>query len=203
MSFVGQFRSASYTGRPLGDPAFLTYSVGAIVGGAGFGFAASFLSSVAVGHLSEAGRFVGVGMTAAVLVLLDAGRLRSGRETSACLIRQTPQHWRERGAIGVFGWGLDTGTPVSTIRVSELPAIGTIILLWGLGPWWSVLAYSAGVVGGLLLSLYKVGRAEAAGDTSLPEWMHEARLGARRWSGGRLLVPGTVVAVISVSLAVA
>lgn len=66
-----------------------------------------------------------------LLLVVDAIRLWGGRVTSIGLHRQTPYGWRSKGPIGVFGWGLDTGLPISTIRVSSLPALGVILVATG------------------------------------------------------------------------
>lgn len=83
------------------------------------------------------------------LLTLDTLRLWGSRSTSFGLNRQTPYGWRLRGAIGILGWGLDTGLPVSTIRVTPLPLLGVVLVAAGYGGPLHGLAYGLGIALGL------------------------------------------------------
>jgi hypothetical protein len=48
-------------------------------------------------------------------------------------------------------WGLDTGVPLTTIRVSALPALGVILIASGLGPPWAGLVYGTVLAAGVAL----------------------------------------------------
>ena len=94
-----------------------------------------------------------IAKTILVLLLADAVRLWAGKSTSCGLNRQTPVTWRRRNLLGVFGWGLDTGVPITTIRSSSLPALGIILTLTGFGSRWGGLFYASGLSIGLLVPL--------------------------------------------------
>lgn len=168
-----------------------------------FGIASAWGSALFLGGWTQSERAVGTSISLAVLVLVDLGRLWSGRQTSACVNRQTPQMWRNHGALGVFGWGVDTGTPISTIRVSEGPAVGTILLVWGFAPWWVGLVYAGGIVFGVLLSLRQLMHVESMTAVSLPDWMIELRGKAMHLSGLRMLIPGFAAGLASIGVVVA
>ena len=88
-----------------------------------------------------------------VLVLVDAVRLWGGRFTSFGPERQTPYDWRLKGRMGVFGWGLDTGLPVSTVRATSLPLLGVILAVTGHATWFHGLFYGLGLTLGVLAGL--------------------------------------------------
>ncbi|MEY4371833.1 MAG: hypothetical protein RL219_602 [Actinomycetota bacterium] len=85
----------------------------------------------------------------ALLLILDALRVWAGQTTSTGLNRQTPKAWGQTSALGVVGWGLDTGIPISTIRATPLPAIGMALTLCSLGSALGGLAYGIGLVAGV------------------------------------------------------
>ena len=91
-----------------------------------------------------------------LLMLVDAVRLWAGRSTSLGPARQTPYGWRLRGRMGAFGWGLDTGLPVSTVRATSLPALGVILAVTGHGAWFHGLFYGLGLSLGVLAGLAQV-----------------------------------------------
>ena len=85
-----------------------------------------------------------------LLMFIDAVRLWGGRSTSFGPNRQTPYGWRLSGPIGVLGWGLDTGVPVTTVRASSLPMLGVLLVATGHGGPLHGLAYGLGLAVGLL-----------------------------------------------------
>ena len=105
----------------------------------------------AVGHQNSV-------MTALVamclLMLIDAIRLWGGRSMSFGPARQTPYRWRLKGQIGVLGWGLDTGLPVSTVRATSLPVLGVILAATGHAGPLHGLFYGFGLTLGLLTALF-------------------------------------------------
>ena len=109
------------------------------IAGDWFQQAAGFRASVAAALIA-----------ASLLMLADSLRWWAGRSTSFGLKRQTPYDWRLKGRIGVFGWGLDTGVPVSTVRATSLPALGVILVATGHGSAFHGLLYGLGVVLGVL-----------------------------------------------------
>lgn len=86
-------------------------------------------------------------------MLVDAVRLWGGRSTSFGPGRQTPYAWRLKGRVGVLGWGLDTGLPVTTVRATSLPALGVILAATGHGAWFDGLFYGLGLTLGVLVGL--------------------------------------------------
>lgn len=85
-----------------------------------------------------------------LLLLVDGIRTWSGRSSSLGPNRQTPYRWRLLGSRGVFGWGLDTGLPISTVRASPLPVIGLVLAALGFGGPAAGLFYAIGLATGLL-----------------------------------------------------
>ena len=108
--------------------------------------AGSFSREVLGGDGAMVAALVSVGL----LMLIDAVRLWGGRTTSFGPSRQTPYAWRSRGPIGVLGWGLDTGLPVTTVRASSLPMLGVVLVATGHGGPLHGLAYGAGLAAGVL-----------------------------------------------------
>ena len=88
-----------------------------------------------------------------LLMLIDAIRVWGGRSTSLGPARQTPYRWRAKGRVGVLGWGLDTGLPVSTVRTTPLPVLGVILAATGHAGPFHGLFYGAGVALGVLTAL--------------------------------------------------
>ncbi len=115
-----------------------------VVDAAGTGFAAiagrrgSMLAALALSGL---------------LILIDGLRVWGGRSTSFGLNRQTPYAWRLKGPIGIIGWGLDTGLPVSTVRATSLPLLGVILAATGHAGPLHGLFYGFGVTAGVLVGL--------------------------------------------------
>ena len=119
------------------------------IAGGWFQQAAGFRASVAAALI-----------LAVLLMLADSLRWWAGRSTSFGLKRQTPYDWRLKGRIGVLGWGLDTGVPVSTVRATSMPALGVILVATGHGSAFHGLFYGVGVALGVLGGLPAVFRYE-------------------------------------------
>lgn len=96
--------------------------------------------------------------------------------------RQTPRHWYPRFGADAAGllWGLDAGLVVTTIRVTSLSWAGLTIVLLGLTPWWSGLAYGLGFVLPMAISLL-VPRATSAQLIPEPLWLLERLHAAEHW----------------------
>ena len=88
-----------------------------------------------------------------LLLAVDGLRVWGGRSTSLGPDRQTPHAWRLRGPVGILGWGLDTGVPVSTIRATSLPMLGVILVATGHAGPLHGLYYGCGLVVGVLIGL--------------------------------------------------
>jgi hypothetical protein len=91
-------------------------------------------------HARELGAVIG----SAALLLVDLSRFRMP-VCPLTLHRQTPK-WLiyDHGPLAPLLWGLDTGAVVTTIRLSALTWMGLGLVLLGIGPWWSGVAYAAG-----------------------------------------------------------
>ena len=85
----------------------------------------------------------------AALLSADTLRLWSGRSTSLGPARQTPYEWRAKGWLGVWGWGLDTGLPFTTVRATPLPMLGLILAATGHAAAFHGLFYGAGLLLGV------------------------------------------------------
>ena len=149
---MGQFGPtfAANTGvRRMSDSGL--YVLGALLSAAVFVLAVDLTAgSFSREVLGSGGAMVAALVSVGLLMLIDAVRLWGGRATSLGPSRQTPYAWRLRGPIGVFGWGLDTGVPVTTVRASSLPLLGVLLVATGHGGPLHGLAYGAGVAAGVL-----------------------------------------------------
>ena len=103
--------------------------------------------------------FLAVAVISAWLVA-DLVRMWAGQRSSLGINRQTPYDWRLRGSMGVFAWGVDTGTPVTTIRVTPFPFLGVVLVGVGLGSPFHGLAYGSGVIAGVMSAVAHSGRQE-------------------------------------------
>jgi hypothetical protein len=122
--------------------------------GVGFLLSATtvFLAVRLVGGVSGAGNAGAAAHPAiaaalcAVFFAVDVWVLARGRQFSIGLPRQTPKMitYRRGAMLGAFVWGLDTGTAVSTFRVSATTwaALGLTVL--GIAPPLTGLAYGVG-----------------------------------------------------------
>ena len=149
---MGQFGPTFATGRGIRRVSRSgVYVLGALLSSGMFILAVDmtagrFSRDVLGGDRSRAAALVLV----SVLILIDAIRLWGGRSTSFGPNRQTPYAWRARGQLGVLGWGLDTGVPLTTIRTSSLPVLGVVLVATGHGGPLHGLAYGSGLAVGLL-----------------------------------------------------
>ena len=134
---------------------------------------------------------------AGLLLFVDMVRLWGGRSTSFGPGRQTPYDWRLKGRVGVLGWGLDTGLPVSTVRATSLPALGVILVAAGHGAWFDGLFYGVGLTLGVLVGMPRVLSRERI-DSVMAELEH-----IRRAIGPVLLVlvpSGLTASLLAVAL---
>ena len=161
-----------------------------------------FVLDAAGTRLGEAagarGSMVAALVLAVLLMVVDAIRLWGGRTTSFGLERQTPYGWRLKGPIGVLGWGLDTGLPVSTVRATSLPALGMILAATGHAGPFHGLCYGIGVTLGVLGGLPAIRSGERT-DRAMDKLVKRYRtLGPARL----VLAPsGLIAAVVAASLA--
>ena len=136
---------------------------------------------------------------ASFLMLVDLVRWWAGRSTSLGPERQTPYRWRLKGPMGVLGWGLDTGLPVSTVRATSLPVLGVILVATGHGSPLHGLFYGFGVALGVVAGLPTLRRYERT-DHAMAETLRRYRaLGPATL----MLVPsGLTVAAVGAALVV-
>ena len=156
MAFVGQFGPTFMrnTGvRRLRDSGL--YLLGVMIASTTSVGVAYLLVGTRVQHFSPVTRISVVVIVLSVLLLLDSFRLWGGRTVSLGLNRQTPYRWRLRGAIGVVGWGLDTGVPFTTVRATPLPFLGLVLVSAGFGSVLHGAAYGLGIAAGLLSTVVR------------------------------------------------
>ena len=145
--------------------------------------------------LGDARSLLVAAMLGGALLLVDALRVWAGSAGSLGLNRQTPYAWRTKGAVGIFGWGLDTGLPVSTIRSTPLPMLGVILVAAGHGGPLHGLAYGLGITAGVVAGLV-TGRAEP----DVRRVMDRIQRDHRRLGPARLVVAPSVVVVAGLVL---
>ena len=135
---------------------------------------------------------------ATLLLGIDSLRVWAGRSTSLGPQRQTPYDWRLKGPLGVLGWGLDTGLPLSTARITPLPALGVVLAATGHSDPSHGLFYGLGVTLGVLAGVPAL---RSARRTDL--WMDLIRRRRAELGPARLvLVPGGLtVAALAVAWA--
>lgn len=126
------------------------------------------------GYAGAAAQPVIAAAVCAVFLGVDAWVLANRRQFSIGLPRQTPKMitYRRGAMLGAFVWGLDTGTAVSTFRVSATTwaALGLAVL--GVAPPLTGLAYGAGFAVPLAVAIL------------LPRWRPDDDNGTRyepRW----------------------
>ena len=122
------------------------------------------------------------------LLLVDAVRAWSGRRSSFGLSRQTPYEWRFKGRVGVLGWGIDTGLPISTVRATPVPMLGVILVATGHGGALHGPFYGLGVVLGVLAGMSK--RTSGAAITVV---MNDLQRRLRRWGQFRVMLAPTLL----------
>lgn len=130
-----------------------------------------------------------------VVLGVDTLRVAAGNFRPMGLSRQTPYAWRLRGWKGVLGWGLDTGTTISTVRASSLPLLASGLLVLGFGSSWFGVFYGIGVSGSVIQeSISRRGREHG-----------EVRVASLMRRGARLRSPlgviGPTAVVLGMSLA--
>ena len=135
---------------------------------------------------------------ATLLLGVDSVRVWAGRSTSLGPQRQTPYDWRLKGPLGVLGWGLDTGLPMSTVRITPLPALGIVLAATGHTDPIHGLLYGLGVTLGVLAGVPAL-RADRRTDLLLDR-IHSRR--AKFRPARLVLVPGCLTAAaLAVALA--
>lgn len=150
-----------------------------------------------MGLSGDFGALVTALVTSGFLLVVDGLRLWGGRSTSFGVKRQTPHAWRLKGPIGILGWGLDTGLPVSTVRATSLPGLGVILVATGHAGPFHGLFYGAGIVLGIVAGLVAMGSDERS-DRAMDRLIARYRaIGPARM----ILVPtGLITAVLAISL---
>lgn len=145
------------------------------------------LGVAALGGVRLSTRYFAAASLSWGLFLADAVRLWVGHSSSFGLQRQTPVKWRRKGLVGYFAWGLDTGTPFSTVRASSFPLIGFALTVLCLGDAWIGSAYLVGISSGLAIPILHWG----GGTVGRIELLHARAksVGAPIW----LLSPSAVV----------
>ena len=167
---VGQFRPTQQTRhRFVPAPDLVTYSVGFALSSTIslfliHEFVGGFLGGFALGQRLIAGAAAGL-----LLAIVDLKRMRSGRSCSVGPARQTPRTIG-RSWLGVFAWGLDTGTGLTTIRSTSLPFFGALLTALGFGTRWIGLAYAAGFLS-LLWTLCYVPKPTSVLNELEPLWI--------------------------------
>ncbi|WP_419946120.1 hypothetical protein [Candidatus Poriferisodalis sp.] len=174
---MGQFGPSVAAGRGLRRFADSgTYFAGVLASSSVFMLVADAVGGRMREHAGDRGALTAALIGASGLAAADGMRVWSGRTSSFGLSRQTPYRWRARGRQGVFAWGLDTGTPVLTVRATPLPMLGVILALTGHGGPLHGLFYGVGIVAGVAFGL-RSARTEPRTDRLLDSLMRQhARL---------------------------
>lgn len=171
---------------------------------------AGFLISsfVTIGSLSLIGSAIGVLLVptmlrlvaiAAIFVGLVAVDVASVRTRDLCRLtwrRQTRKNliYRFGPRTGTFLWGLDTGTVVTTLRVSATSWAMLALAVFHLAPWWTGLAYGLGFAMPLAFVI------------AVPRWRGPAPDGSDRepqWISGLLMRTRWIVQLVGFLLLVA
>ncbi|MCA2187905.1 hypothetical protein [Nonomuraea cavernae] len=136
-----------------------------------FGLVTFVGAAFGIGWLPEGVRVAPAGILVVGMLVVDIISLRAGDVCKLTLRRQTPKALEDRFGpyLGTFMWGIDTGTAVTTIRVSSLTWVTLGLVLLQLAPWWLGLAYGLG----FSLSL--------AASTLLPPWRPVNAFGEPMW----------------------
>lgn len=115
--------------------AFVVFSIAVFIGAA-FG----------VGQLPVTGRVMVAALVCAAMGAVDVASLRKRDLCKLTFRRQTPKALEDRYGrhIGPLLWGVDTGTAVTTMRVSAATWAVLTLGLLQLAPWWVGLAYGVG-----------------------------------------------------------
>lgn len=129
------------------------YVLGVLASSTLFVFVVDAVGVRFAGLAGRRGSIVAALVAVGLLMLVDAIRLWAGRSTSLGPDRQTPYGWRMKGRVGVLGWGLDTGLPISTVRATPLPVLGVILAATGHAGPFHGLFYGFGITLGVLAGL--------------------------------------------------
>ena len=197
---MGQF-GPTFTGargvRRFSDSG--VYALGVLSSSAVFVFVLDAAGTRFRGAAGVRGALVAALVLASLLMAVDAIRLWGGRLTSIGLHRQTAYGWRVKGPVGVLGWGLDTGLPVSTVRVTSLPVLGVILAATGHAGPFHGLFYGCGLVIGVFAGMVSV-RPGVRTDRAMDDLLRSYR--ALRPALLLLGPSGITAAALAVSLAV-
>ncbi len=152
--------------------AFVVFAIASLIGTA-FGFS----------QIPDLGRVIVAVLVCAAMCAVD---LASLRQPSVCKLtsrRQTPKALEDRYGrhVGALLWGIDTGSAVTTIRVSAATWAVLTLGLLQLAPWWAGLAYGVGfcVPLGLATLLPPWRSAPQSGSPGEPLWIQMALTRAR------------------------
>lgn len=158
---------------------------------AGFLVAAFVVFAIAVfvglalglGHIPIISRIVVAVLVCAAMCVVDVASLRKPSLCKLTLRRQTPKALEDRYGrhIGPLLWGIDTGTAVTTIRVSAATWAVLALCLLQLTPWWAGLAYGAGFCLPLSVATFLLPwrSASKSGSSGEPLWIQIALTRAR------------------------
>jgi len=125
--------------------AWLLFAVGHVLSASAFFTALGGLGGLVAPRVQPLHQQVVI-MTMVVLMVAEAVSILLKQPYSFGLRRQTPRNLG-RSPLGVVIWGIDTGTPISTIRHTLLPVMAMSLTLLGVGGGLLVgLAYSTGFV---------------------------------------------------------
>ncbi|MGH3912405.1 MAG: hypothetical protein ACRDTC_03180 [Pseudonocardiaceae bacterium] len=102
--------------------------------------------ALGLGHIPATGRILVAVLVCAAMCAVDVASLRKPSLCRLTLRRQTPKALEDRYGrhLGPLLWGIDTGTAVTTFRVSAATWAVLTLCLLQLTPWWVGLAYGAG-----------------------------------------------------------
>lgn len=156
---MGQFASYRNIGETFvqrwGGPG--VYLVGCLVSATSFFFLLDKVGTLLNDSTGLRSRISVLVVLSTFVLVVDFVRHWAGRATSLGLSRQSPYRWSRRGYFGILLWGLDTGTPVSTVRFTAMPLLGSLLTGLGFGAPLIGLAYFAGLSAALLGPLFRRG----------------------------------------------
>lgn len=190
---MGQFRPA-WSVRARVPTTFVWFNTGFVTSAVLSFWLAFRIGAVAGTHERSGVHLLLLVVGAAVLVGGDAMALRRRRACSVGPRRQTPRAFGFMRA-GTLLWGLDTGTPFSTVRLTTLPLLGLLFSTLGYGSPWNGFAYAAGFLGALVWTSRRTVVVNVAEE---PDAIAVLRLLSRRTPAARRA--GFVVAVSASAL---
>lgn len=187
---MGQFRpsqQATANSRPAFD--LTLFSFGFLLAAVlSFAIVAATIGRLARSGLQQQWREIIVVAGAGVLATFDTIRIGARDHCSLGPRRQTPKHLGTSGPLGVILWGMDTGTPITTVRATSLPFLGVLAVALGFGSQWIGVSYA----GGFLTALWTMCIVKPPRHT--PVGMPEPA-----WAVGKLVNQRTLVRWIAVS----